>query len=98
MLSILYRYLLLLFEEGQRMMLARDIRYFGGRYREQPRILGNMLGSIFIRTYERAERVYGAMLVRGYQGRIVTLQESRATYKDIIFLLIILTTLIWIQV
>jgi len=97
MLSILYRYLLILLEEGQRIMLARDIRYFGGHYKEQPRILGNMVGSIFIRTYERAERVYGAMLVRGYQGRVVILEENKATYRDFIFLLIILTTLICIQ-
>lgn len=98
MLSIFYRYLLILFEEGQRMILARDIRYFGGRYWEQPRILGNIVGSVFIRAYERAERVYGAMLMRGYQGRVLTLQESKATYKDLIYLLFILTSLIWIQV
>jgi cobalt/nickel transport system permease protein len=98
MLSILYRYFLILLEEGQRMMLARNIRYFGGRYRQQPRILGNMIGSIFIRTYERAERIYAAMLMRGYQGNMVTLQESQATYKDLIFLLAILTILVCIQI
>jgi len=31
-------------------------------------VVGNMMGSLFIRTYERGERVYQAMLARGYQG------------------------------
>jgi cobalt/nickel transport system permease protein len=98
MLSMLYRYLFIIRDEAQRMMLARNIRYFGGYYRKQPCILGNMVGSIFIRTYERAERVYGAMLVRGYQGRVTNLQEFNITYKDFIFLLTTLIALISIHI
>jgi len=32
------------------------------------RVLGHMVGSLFLRTYERSERVYAAMLARGYDG------------------------------
>ena len=36
---------------------------------EEP-VLGHMLGSLFLRSYERGERVYVAMLSRGYEGTI----------------------------
>jgi cobalt/nickel transport system permease protein len=32
------------------------------------KVLGNMVGSLFLRTYERSERVYAAMQARGYDG------------------------------
>jgi cobalt/nickel transport system permease protein len=39
-----------------------------GSNRSARLVVGNMMGSLFIRTYERGERVYQAMLARGYQG------------------------------
>ena len=36
--------------------------------RWQRLVVGNMIGALFIRTYDRGERVYHAMLSRGYQG------------------------------
>jgi cobalt/nickel transport system permease protein len=39
-----------------------------GNSRASRLIIGNIIGLLFIRTYERGERVYQAMLSRGYQG------------------------------
>jgi cobalt/nickel transport system permease protein len=36
-------------------------------------------GTLFIRSYERGERVYLAMVSRGYTGSMPTLQEFAAT-------------------
>ncbi len=36
--------------------------------RWQRLVVGNTIGALFIRTYDRGERIYHAMLSRGYQG------------------------------
>jgi len=66
--SFAYRYLFLLVEEAQRMKRARDSRSFGGGFFWHTRVLGKMVGNLFVRSYARAERVYAAMLSRGYDG------------------------------
>lgn len=69
-LSFMYRYIFVLVEEVGRLRQARDSRNFGGRRWHQLRSVGNMIGTLFIRSYERAERVYAAMLARGFEGRV----------------------------
>ncbi|MEX2446040.1 MAG: cobalt ECF transporter T component CbiQ [Dehalococcoidia bacterium] len=70
-----YRYLFVIGEEGQRMMRARDSRSArvpgrraGRTVVWRARILGHMVGSLFVRSLERSERVYAAMQARGYTG------------------------------
>ena len=73
-LSFMYRYIFVLADEIIRMKQARDSRNFSGRRLWQIRTIGNMIGTLFIRSYERGERVYAAMLARGFEGqtRILT--------------------------
>ena len=73
--SFMYRYLFVIGEEALRLMRARDSRSAhlpgqkpGGSLGWRAKVLGNMVGSLFLRTYERSERVYAAMLARGYDG------------------------------
>ncbi|RBY82085.1 cobalt ECF transporter T component CbiQ [Geodermatophilus sp. TF02-6] len=56
--------------ELQRMRVARESRGFRGRHLGALRVLGPAAGSLFIRSYERGERVHLAMLSRGYTGRV----------------------------
>ncbi len=67
-LASMYRYLAVLVEEISSMRRAAAARNFSGSGHWQRQVLGNMLGSLFIRTYDRGERVHQAMLARGYQG------------------------------
>jgi cobalt/nickel transport system permease protein len=69
-LSFAYRYMFVLIDEAMRMWRARDSRNFGGRWVWQVRTIGNMIGTLFIRSYERGERVYAAMVSRGYEGQV----------------------------
>ncbi|MDM8000589.1 MAG: cobalt ECF transporter T component CbiQ [Dehalococcoidia bacterium] len=69
-LSFAYRYLFVLIDEAMRMWRARDSRNFGGRWIWQIGTIGNMIGTLFIRSYERGERVYAAMVSRGYEGQV----------------------------
>jgi cobalt/nickel transport system permease protein len=45
-----------------------------------------LVGVLFLRTVDRAERIYSAMLSRGFQGDIATLRRSRITGRDLAFL------------
>ena len=84
-LSFMYRYIFVLMDEMMRMKQARDSRNFGGSRLHQLRTIGNMIGTLFIRSYERGERVYGAMLARGFDGEVRTLQTLKFGRNDIYF-------------
>ena len=73
---LMYRYLFVLVEEAQRMLRARAARSAtlgsgsGGSLVWRARSAGGMAGSLFVRTLDRSERIYMAMLARGYDGEI----------------------------
>lgn len=67
-LALLYRYLFVLVEETQRMQRARQARTFRPRSRrERWQTLGALAGELFVRSTERAERIYTAMCARGWR-------------------------------
>ncbi|MGD1995012.1 MAG: cobalt ECF transporter T component CbiQ [Anaerolineae bacterium] len=79
--SFMYRYLFVLVDEAMRLQTARAARSVGsGRtVRWRARVLGGMIGSLFVRSYERSERIYAAMLARGFAGEVRTL--TRLTWR-----------------
>lgn len=85
-LLFLYRYLFVLMEETMRVVRARDLRSFGGRGMEL-RVLARVVGSLFLRTVERAERIYRAMLSRGFRGELPVLRQHRLGTADMVFAL-----------
>lgn len=66
--SFMYRYVFIITDEAQRMKRARDSRCFGGKWIWHSKVIGHMIGTLFIRSYERGERVYVSMLSRGFDG------------------------------
>jgi cobalt/nickel transport system permease protein len=66
--SFTYRYLFVLVEEAQRMKRALDSRAYRGRWLGDVSAIGRMIGTLFLRSYERGERVYLAMLSRCFEG------------------------------
>ncbi len=67
-LASMYRYIGVLIREFQAMRKAAASRNLSNSGVWQRAIIGSMMGTLFIRTYERGERVYQAMQARGYQG------------------------------
>jgi len=67
-LSFMYRYFFLLTGEMEKMVRAVKLRSGGIRGIRLFRIYSQILAILFIKSYERAERVYHAMLMRGYDG------------------------------
>jgi cobalt/nickel transport system permease protein len=64
------------------------------------RTIGNMVGMLFIRSYERAERIYAAMLSRGYNGEIVEMNKLKFQLPDAYFalslcLLLVCPAILW---
>lgn len=102
--SLLYRYLFVLYEEAMRLMRARAARSAtadgvasGGSLIWRGQVAGRMAGSLMLRSFERSERIYNAMLARGYQGQLLGLEHSHLRTIDwliagvtVIFLLSIL--------
>jgi cobalt/nickel transport system permease protein len=84
-LSFMYRYIFVLADEVMRMQQARDSRNFGGSRLHQLKTVGSMVGTLFIRSYERGERIYAAMLSRGFDGQIRTLQNLKFSSADAYF-------------
>ncbi len=66
-LALMYRYLFVLIDEGQRMRRARLSRTFDRRRRRTWRTLGTVIGQLFVRSTERAERIFAAMTARGWR-------------------------------
>jgi len=83
-MSFMYRYLFVLVDEGMRLQTAREARSAGpGRsLLWRARVLGGMIGSLFIRSYERSERIYAAMLARGFAGEVRTLSRLAWQPRD----------------
>jgi cobalt/nickel transport system permease protein len=97
LLSFMYRYIFVLIDEAMRMERARRMRYFGGRLRQQVKTMAKIVGFLFIRSYERGERVYQSMLARGFEGRIFLPQKLKFSLGDLWASLIFFTTLVLIK-
>ncbi len=67
-LGAVARTLWIVTEEAQRMNRARLMRGAGAPLGTQIRVVGGMIGSLMLRSFDRAERVHRAMLARGYDG------------------------------
>jgi cobalt/nickel transport system permease protein len=103
-ISFMYRYLFLMTNEAMRLMRAREARSArpagggGVSIFWRAKVAGNMAGQLFLRSYERSERVYNAMLSRGYQGQLLTLNPHKLQARDWLLGLCMLLTLACVQV
>ncbi|MCJ7543073.1 MAG: energy-coupling factor transporter transmembrane protein EcfT [Phycisphaerae bacterium] len=86
-LSFLYRYLFVLIDQAMRTARARDFR--GAAAAPLGRRLaatGGVIGSLFVRTLDRSDRIHTAMVARGYQGEPHSLSRLRFRATDAAFL------------
>ena len=84
-LLFLYRYIFVLMEEAMRITRARDMRSVGSRG-AGIKVFVRLIGTLFVRTVDRAERIYYAMLSRGFQGDIPSLKRARIGVTDLAYL------------
>jgi cobalt/nickel transport system permease protein len=67
-LALMYRYLFVLVDEAERMKRARSSRTFSPQRVRQWQSRAAIIGQLFVRSSERAERIYAAMCARGWKG------------------------------
>ena len=77
--GLMWRYLFVLVDEAMRLMRAREARSgnpdrpdarVGGSVAWRARVTGGMAGNLFLRSFERGDRIYAAMASRGYDGEV----------------------------
>lgn len=78
-IGLMWRYLFVLVDEVLRLLRAREARSGfvpalglrrGGSLAWRGRVAGGMAGNLFLRSFDRAERIYAAMAARGYDGEV----------------------------
>jgi cobalt/nickel transport system permease protein len=77
-MSFMVRYADVVGGEMTRMRVARESRGFQGRDLRHLKVVAQSAGALFIRSYERGERVHLAMLSRGYTGTMPDVHDLRA--------------------
>lgn len=84
--QFVYRYLFVIAEQARRMRQAALCR--GGRFRREGgfRAAAGTLGVLFVRSYERADRIHRSMISRGFDGHFRLLSKPRLGWADAGFL------------
>ena len=75
-MGFMVRYLDVVTDEMRRMRVARESRGFTARDVRHWPVIARSAGALFIRSYERGERVHLAMLSRGYTGTLPRLSAT----------------------
>jgi cobalt/nickel transport system permease protein len=96
--AFMYRYLFTIVDEVQRMRAALAARGYAPRHALQVQAIGRVATALFLRTYERAERVHLAMLARGWRQTMPRLDTLAFTRADTLFLAALATPLLAIRV
>ncbi|MFF7164309.1 cobalt ECF transporter T component CbiQ [Streptomyces sp. NPDC008086] len=77
--SFMIRYGDVITDEMRRMRVARESRGFEAKGVRHWGVLAKSAGALFIRSYERGERVHLAMISRGYAGSMPVIDEVTAS-------------------
>lgn len=102
-IGFMYRYLGVMGDEATRMNRARASRSAivagrgGGSLRWRGSVTGHMVGSLFLRSYERSERVFAAMQARGFDGTFRSLAGPPIPRRQFVAFGIGLTALVALE-
>ena len=79
------------------MARARDLRTFGA-HGTGIKVFVRLIGLLFIRTVERAERIYNAMLSRSFTGNIPSIRQYRFRLSDAAFVFMTMIFLVGLRI
>lgn len=83
-----YRYIFVIHQEYTRLLRAAQMRSFSpGTNMHTYKTFAHLFGMTLVKSYNRAQRVHQAMILRGFNGRLVSLYRHRFGKADVIFLL-----------
>lgn len=81
LILLTYRYVLLMIEEVANMTVAYELRAPGQRGIHHS-AWGSFLGQLLLRSMDRAEELYGSMLLRGFHGEFHYAGSAPMRWKD----------------
>jgi cobalt/nickel transport system permease protein len=87
--GFVYRYLFVVVDEVQRMRAALAARGYRPRSALQAAAVGRVATALFLRSHSRGERVYLAMVSRGYAGSMPALDRLRFGAADAVFVTVV---------
>jgi cobalt/nickel transport system permease protein len=94
-----YRYIHVIFQEYHRLINAMRIRGFIPQTNLHTyRSYAYLVGMLLVKSYDRAERVYKAMLCRGFSGKYYTLTRFSTNIGDILYLSLMLAAILGLVV
>ena len=97
LLAFTYRYIFLLVEQSERLQMTYRCRVAGASPALKRRALGNIAATLFTRSLERSNRIYDAMLARGFNGTFPGLPSRRLTLIETVVLALLLLTSIGVR-
>jgi len=94
-----YRYIHVIHREYLRLVNAIKIRGFRpGTNIHTYRTLAYLVGMLFVKSHERGQRVYNAMLCRGFRGRLYSLSQPSLKTIDVVSLILMLAVILGLAV
>ena len=81
--TLMHRYLSVLLGEWHRIARARDCRTGGRIAARRTRLWANQAAMVFVRGWDRADRVAHAMLARGFRGEFPRRPSSKPRFRDL---------------
>jgi len=101
LLMVSYRYIFVIEQEYQRLMRAVRIRGFQpGTNLHTYRTYAYLAGMLFVRASMRAQRVYQAMLCRGFHGRYISLHRFSYGSQNqffAVFMFLVFTIIVYLE-
>lgn len=76
LMELIYRYIFVLLDELERMNTAKDSRLGNCNFKTALRSTGELVSMLFLRAYQRSDRIYAALESRGYNGKFASLEEE----------------------
>nr|WP_321451436.1 cobalt ECF transporter T component CbiQ [uncultured Carboxylicivirga sp.] len=94
LIMLIYRYLIVLLKETDRITLAYQMRS-GNKIGIKYKVWGTLVGSLFLRSTDRAQLVYESMSLRGFNGSFYPPQSKFSIKDGLIVLLSLLLLTLW---
>jgi len=99
LLLLTYRYLFVIEQEYERLIRAAKVRGFRARTDFHTyKTYAYLIGMLFVRASERAERVHQAMLCRGFKGKFYSLREFSISWRDWVVSAFLAATIVGLEV
>lgn len=98
LMELIYRYIFVLLDEAGRLNIAKDSRLGNRNFKTALSSMGELICILFLRAYQRSDRINAALESRGYNGKFSAMDEEyihSRKMKAASFLICCVLILVW---